>query len=132
MSDNELELDNVALILVEDSAAATASAGAPVPEIECVAAGEQVITLRDSATGEPEKPQGVFGTQVFMKIASPDEPAPAGIDEMDLVDVATDTRIVRTFDKADREKVAWYGFRYVDSHGNPAPITTLVKAPIAA
>jgi hypothetical protein len=105
---------------------------APAPVVEKVGGAQVVLKVTNPETDSVAKPDGVKAIRVFEKVVAHDQTAPEGIDQMTLVDVATNGRITRTFSSADLCKRAYYAFQYVNSAGEAGPVSVIIPASIAA
>ncbi|MEA2709609.1 MAG: hypothetical protein QOF78_2210, partial [Phycisphaerales bacterium] len=83
-------------------------------------------------TDSVAKPAGAKTIRIFEKIVAHNEPAPSGIDQMQLADVVTSGRITRTYGSADLCKTAYLAMQYVNSANEAGPVSVIVPASIAA
>ena len=116
----------------DDRTPAPPPTATPVPEVEKVGGSQVVLRVVNGETGKASKPEGARGIQVFEKVVAHNEPAPSGIDQMTLVEVASSGRITRDYDTADLCKTAYYAFRYTNVKGEAGPVSVIIPASIAA
>jgi hypothetical protein len=105
---------------------------APAPVVEKVGGSQIVVKAINPETDSVAKPEGAKTIRIFEKIVAHNEPAPTGIDQMQLADVVTAGRITRSYGSADLCKTAYLAMLYVNSAGEAGPVSVIVPASIAA
>lgn len=75
------------------------------------------VEVFNSTTGKRKKPKGVLGFEVWRKVGA----APASVEELQFVALATDSSFVATYGKIDAGKTVHYWIRWVNTKGEPGP-----------
>ena len=99
----------------------------PVLEVDTSQRLQITVAFRDEFATSTAKPEGVRGCEIWTKV---DGPAPLDIDETAYQ--ATDTRTphLLTFDGADGGKTVHIIGRWVNTKGEPGPISETVSATV--
>ena len=103
----------------------------PVAELENIEGLQHVLRLTDSETGKKSRPRGCV-VEMRMAIVPHGQPVPASADDMEMVGVATTSKVTQAFNGADVCKTAAYAFRYTNTAGEKGPWSTIISGTIAA
>lgn len=103
---------------------------APVLAVDASRRLEHVISWRDSASPTSKaRPAGVAGLELFLKIGAP---APTGLEDCRPLGMITRSPNLEEFAPADGGKTAYYIGRWVNTRGEPGPLSEIASATIAA
>jgi hypothetical protein len=117
-------------ITVADTIASPVGAPVSRPVVSADTSQRLEITLdwRDIATPTSKaKPVGTIGAEIYMKL---DGPAPMSIQDCDFVALDTKAPYKVAFEGGDGGKTAYFMLRWVNTKGEPGPISETVAATV--
>ena len=101
----------------------------PTAQLEKNGGLQQVLRLVDSGTSKRKRPTGAIGAEVYLSVATS---TPAGVDQLQLKDINTSTKVIQEFTSADAGKTAYYAFRWINPRGERGPWSDITSVTIAA
>jgi hypothetical protein len=104
----------------------------PIGRVDDIEEMMHIMRISDSATNKAAKPDGVDGTEIWMKIVDAGAPQPIDPDELAFVGFATGSKVTRSFEAEDVGKTAIYRLRYTNTKGQHGPWGPQFSATIAA
>lgn len=104
----------------------------PDPDVAQIDELTHTLRIVNSDTNKTAKPDGVSGTEVWMKVVPAGQPAPVNPEDLDFAGFTTTAKFVRDFDGGDAGKTAYYRTRYLNTRGEHGPWGNQVAATVAA
>ncbi|HPF37335.1 MAG TPA: hypothetical protein P5081_13215 [Phycisphaerae bacterium] len=128
-------------ITIRDAAptAADAPSSAPVVSVDTSERLRHTLHFTDSAMpSRKAKPKGVIGTEIWVYVGDADTSQVAnrdianGLDDYSFVRLATRTPVVVEFGGPDGGRTASYVLRWVNTRGEPGPLSAVATATVGA